>query len=135
MDICVRLLFCVCVVLCVDSVLATGWSPVRVVLPTAYRIRKTGEEAKAQQQACRACFCLYFSQIYSLLYNGAISKYVVRKHLCGAIIQWRFSYIYACCALCCACLYSSSSLWSFKSEGHCRFSMLLTFNGLLNSVT
>jgi hypothetical protein len=26
--------------------------------------------------------------IYSLLYNGAISKYVVRKHLCGAIIQW-----------------------------------------------
>jgi hypothetical protein len=28
-----------------------------------------------------------FSQIYDLLYNGAISKYVVRKHLCGAIIQ------------------------------------------------
>jgi hypothetical protein len=23
-----------------------------------------------------------------------MSKYVVRKHLCGAIIQWRFSYIY-----------------------------------------
>jgi hypothetical protein len=32
--------------------------------------------------------------------NGAISKYVVRKHLCGAIIQWWFSYIYR--ALCCA---------------------------------
>jgi hypothetical protein len=29
----------------------------------------------------------YFSQIYNLLYNGAISKYVGRKHLCGAIIQ------------------------------------------------
>jgi hypothetical protein len=29
----------------------------------------------------------YFTQIYNLLYNGAISKYVVRKHLCGAIIQ------------------------------------------------
>jgi hypothetical protein len=32
-------------------------------------------------------FLFYFSQIYNLLYNGAISKYVVRKHLCGAIIQ------------------------------------------------
>jgi hypothetical protein len=29
----------------------------------------------------------FFSQIYNLLYNGAISKYVIRKHLCGAIIQ------------------------------------------------
>jgi hypothetical protein len=59
----------------------------------------------------------YFSQIYNLLYKWSISKYVVRKHLCGAIIQWWFSYIYR--TLCCACLYSSSSLWSFKSEGHC----------------
>jgi hypothetical protein len=32
-------------------------------------------------------FIFYFLQIYNLLYNGAISKYVVRKHLCGAIIQ------------------------------------------------
>jgi hypothetical protein len=71
----------------------------------------------------------YFSQIYI----GAISKYVVRKHLVGVIIQWWFFYIY--CALYCVCLYSSSSLWSFKSEGHCRFSLHLTFNGLLNSVT
>jgi hypothetical protein len=70
----------------------------------------------------------YFSQIYNLLYNGAISKYVIRKHLCGAIIQWWFSYIYS--ALCCACLYSSASLWSCKSEGHCSFSLRLTFNGL-----
>jgi hypothetical protein len=30
---------------------------------------------------------VYFLQIYNLLYNGAISKYVVSKHLCGAIIQ------------------------------------------------
>jgi hypothetical protein len=35
MDVCV-LLFCVCVVLCVDSVLATGWSPVHGVLPKVY---------------------------------------------------------------------------------------------------
>jgi hypothetical protein len=49
--------------------------------------------------------------IYST--NGAISKYVVSKHSCGPIIQCWFSYM--CCALCCACLHSSSSLWSFKS--------------------
>jgi hypothetical protein len=37
--------------------------------------------------AIKQDFLFYFSQIYNLLYNGAISKYVVRKHLCGAIIQ------------------------------------------------
>jgi hypothetical protein len=36
---CVRT-FCVCVVLCVGSGLATGWSPVQGVLPTMYRIKK-----------------------------------------------------------------------------------------------
>jgi hypothetical protein len=69
--------------------------------------------------------------IYST--NGAISKYFVRELLCRAIIQWWFSYIY--CALYCVYLNSSSCLWSFKSEGHCRFSLRLTFNGLLYSVT
>jgi hypothetical protein len=39
MDVCVRL-FCVCVVLCVRTGLATGWSPVQGVLPTVYRIKK-----------------------------------------------------------------------------------------------
>jgi hypothetical protein len=38
MDVSVRL-FCVYVVLCVGSGLATGWSPVQGVLPTVYRIR------------------------------------------------------------------------------------------------
>jgi hypothetical protein len=37
MDVCVRLFF-VCVVLCVGSGLATGWSPVQGVLPTVHRI-------------------------------------------------------------------------------------------------
>jgi hypothetical protein len=36
MDVCVRL-FCVCVVLCVCSGLATGWSSVQGVLPTVYK--------------------------------------------------------------------------------------------------
>jgi hypothetical protein len=33
------LLFCVCVVLCLGSGLATGWSPVQGVIPTVYRLR------------------------------------------------------------------------------------------------
>jgi hypothetical protein len=39
MDVCVHL-FCVYVVLCVGSGLATGWSPVQGVLPTVYKIKK-----------------------------------------------------------------------------------------------
>jgi hypothetical protein len=39
MDVCVRL-FCACVVLCVGSGLATGWSSVQEVLHTVYRIKK-----------------------------------------------------------------------------------------------
>jgi hypothetical protein len=44
MFVCVRL-FCVCVVLCVGSGLATGWSPAQVVLPTVYVLRnwKSGQ--------------------------------------------------------------------------------------------
>jgi hypothetical protein len=38
-DVCVRL-FCVCVVLCVGSGLATGWFPVQGVLPPVYSIKK-----------------------------------------------------------------------------------------------
>jgi hypothetical protein len=50
MDVCVRL-FCVCVVLCVGSGLATGWSPVQGVLLTVYRIKKLNKAAKVQQMA------------------------------------------------------------------------------------
>jgi hypothetical protein len=39
MDVCVRL-FCVCVVLCTDSGLKTSWSPVHLVLPSVYKIKK-----------------------------------------------------------------------------------------------
>jgi hypothetical protein len=51
MDVCVRL-FSVCVVLCVGSGLAKGWSPVQGVLPTMYRLRnwKSGQGPKG----CRA---------------------------------------------------------------------------------
>jgi hypothetical protein len=52
MDVCVRL-FYVCVVLCVGSGLATGWSPVQGVLPAVYRLRswKSGQGPK---KGCRA---------------------------------------------------------------------------------
>jgi hypothetical protein len=50
MDVCVCLLY-VYVVLCVGSDLATGWSPVQGVLPTAYSITKLKKEASAQQRA------------------------------------------------------------------------------------
>jgi hypothetical protein len=39
MDVCVRL-FCVCVVMCVGSDLATGWFPVQGVLPAVYGFKK-----------------------------------------------------------------------------------------------
>jgi hypothetical protein len=39
MNVCVHL-FCVCVVLCVGSSLAMGWSPIQGVLLTVYRIKK-----------------------------------------------------------------------------------------------
>jgi hypothetical protein len=44
MDVCVRL-FCVCVVVCEGSGLATGWSPVQGVLPTVCILRnwKSGQ--------------------------------------------------------------------------------------------
>jgi hypothetical protein len=49
MDVCVRL-FCVCVVLCVGSGLATGLSLVQGVLPSVYKNDYgTEEEARAQQ--------------------------------------------------------------------------------------
>jgi hypothetical protein len=54
MDVCVRLL-CVCVVLCVGSGLAMGWSPVQEILPTVCGLRNW-KAAKAQQSAVEPLF-------------------------------------------------------------------------------
>jgi hypothetical protein len=52
MHVCLcMLLFCVCVVLCVDSGLATGWSLVQGVLPSVKKAYETQEEARVQQRA------------------------------------------------------------------------------------
>jgi hypothetical protein len=49
MDVYVRL-FCVCIVLCVGSGLATGWSPVQGVLPTVYRIKKLKKRPRSNKR-------------------------------------------------------------------------------------
>jgi hypothetical protein len=48
-DVCV-LLFCVCVVMCVGSGLATDLSPVQGVLATVYRIKDMKKATKVQQR-------------------------------------------------------------------------------------
>jgi hypothetical protein len=52
MDVCVRL-FCVCVVLCVGSGVATGWAPVKRVLPTVYGLRNW-KSGQGPTEDCRA---------------------------------------------------------------------------------
>jgi hypothetical protein len=59
MDVCVRL-FSVCVVLCVSSGLATGWSTVQGVLPAVYRIKKLKKRPRSTravkpQIQCHRC--------------------------------------------------------------------------------
>jgi hypothetical protein len=51
MDVCPHL-FCVCVVLCLGSGLATGWSPLQGALPTVYRHYETEKTAKVHK-GCR----------------------------------------------------------------------------------
>jgi hypothetical protein len=48
MDICLGL-FCICIVLCVGSGLATDWSPVPEVLPTLYRIKKLKKRPRSNK--------------------------------------------------------------------------------------
>jgi hypothetical protein len=43
-------LFCICVILCVGSGLATSWSPLQGVLLTVYRIKKLRNGTKSKKQ-------------------------------------------------------------------------------------
>jgi hypothetical protein len=45
-------LFCVCVVLCIGTDHATGWSPVQVVLPPEYKIKKLNS-GQGPTKGCR----------------------------------------------------------------------------------
>jgi hypothetical protein len=61
-------LFCVCVVLCVRSGLATGWSTIQGVLPTVYRIKKlkSGKGLKG----CRAIDIQGVTPLYVIKAGG-----------------------------------------------------------------
>jgi hypothetical protein len=66
-NVCVRL-FCVCVVLCVGSGLATGWFPVHGDLSTVYRIKKLKKRPRAnglyshrEREREREIVCIWFS--------------------------------------------------------------------------
>jgi hypothetical protein len=69
-------LVCVCVVLCLGSGLATGWSSVQGVLPAVKNGYGTEEEARAQQRAGRAthkwCHIKHFHDTHWLLKDSSI---------------------------------------------------------------
>jgi hypothetical protein len=64
-------LFCVCVVLCVGSDLAMGWSPDQGVIPTVYRIKKLKKRPRSIKKNCRA-----------------IDSSVLRKFAVAALFYW-----------------------------------------------
>jgi hypothetical protein len=55
--------FSVCVVLCIGSSLATGWSPVQRILPTVYKIKKV-KSGQCPTNGCRA-----IDRFHSWCYN------------------------------------------------------------------
>jgi hypothetical protein len=62
MDAYVRL-FCVCIVLCVGSGLATGCSPVRGLLLTVYKIKKVRKRRRSKGLYSHRDITLYMKQI------------------------------------------------------------------------
>jgi hypothetical protein len=61
MDVCIVCIYCVCVVLCVGSGLATGWSSVQLVLPTVNRIKKL-KSGQGPTTGCRAIIIYMMTQ-------------------------------------------------------------------------
>jgi hypothetical protein len=67
-DICVRV-FCVCVVLCIGSGIATGWSSVQGVLTTLYKIRKL-----------KSCQCLWICYLHNNITNDKLKSHYNKNH-------------------------------------------------------
>jgi hypothetical protein len=65
-----RALFRVCVVLCVDRGLATGWSLVQGILPTVYRI-KILKRSQGPTNGCRAIIIIIIIIIISQQMNAS----------------------------------------------------------------
>jgi hypothetical protein len=77
LDDCVCL-FCVCVGLCVDKGLATGWSPVQGILPTVCRTKKLKKKkntVKAQQWAVELLMIMMIIIVYPVTYLTCLSTY------------------------------------------------------------
>jgi hypothetical protein len=71
---CVRL-FCVCVVLCVGSSLATGCTPVQEALPMVYRKNKVKKQPSSNKTNCKAID----REIY-LYWTVSFASFVDMKH-------------------------------------------------------
>jgi hypothetical protein len=90
MDICLRL-FCVCVVLYLGSGLATGWSPVRGVLPTVYRIKKLKKRPKSNKKTVK--------RYVGRWVGGWVGGYVGRGEMYYTMQGRRFTIQYLCVLL------------------------------------
>jgi hypothetical protein len=71
MNVCVPL-FCVRVVMCVGSCLATGWSPVQGNLPTAYRFRKMKERPGPNKRAVEPNIKVWYLVTKAILLNSLV---------------------------------------------------------------
>jgi hypothetical protein len=78
MDIFVRL-FRICVVLYVGSGVATGWSPLHVVLPIVYGVQKLKGAAKAHQWAIEPLILI--EQLKCLNYKLCHRNLCIEKYL------------------------------------------------------
>jgi Zn-dependent protease with chaperone function len=77
-DVCVRL-FCVCVVLCRGSGLATSWSPVHGVLPTVYTIKKLKKRSRPNN------IIIIISFLVSSWFTSIISEMSASVFLCWSL--------------------------------------------------
>jgi hypothetical protein len=79
-------LFCVCVVMCVGSGVATGWCPVQGVLPSVYRIKKLKESSQGPKKGCRILIIIIIIIIITItsLWWNTLSWNPSR-------LKWRFS--------------------------------------------
>jgi hypothetical protein len=79
MDVCVRL-FCVCVVLCVGSGLPTGWSPVRRVLPSVYRIKKLKKRPRSSIRTVEPYIDKYIKYVQLHIWSSLKTSHNAETH-------------------------------------------------------